>query len=549
MLELLLALTLTVDGEAAASLTDYQLAQLQRADVSDGRTKISVETNAPTPPSGTWPLRVFVDNSGGPAGPLTISFRANAQGFHTVTRTVEVRAGERRVVSIPVASEMRYGTVSASGLGVKSTDASVYFQGTYSPNKVVMALGKPEDFERFIGRPPNYSGGTVQVFSLAPNEAPSELAAYAGYDAVVVPEAGLLDGLDEGQLRGLEAYAATGGALIIQAPLRSTKSFPLLTNTTPGEHRYAFGTVYLRDLTPLPANVMRTELAVNPHGPTPEYERRYNGNHFDALLPQATAPLGRFLLIIGLFTLLIGPGSVLVARKRGPAALLVTIPLTAFVTCASIIGYSLIADGFTVHSAAYGLTWLDRHQHRAISLGVTAYYANLAPPGATYGLMTAVVPPHEDRREHFMADMAWRDGLTMGSDFIPSRIYREWGFLSVEPTRARLVVHQKGEAWVVQNALGYDLTTVSVNLDGVHYSAAAMKDGEERPLTKTTSAESAFISFSKADRFASAAVPAEALPPLGQFVARLERGGFVPTGGLKTTVHDGEQLVLGEFEP
>ena len=79
-------------------------------------------------------------------------------------------------------------------------------------------------------------------------------------------------------------------------------------------------------------------------------ERRYGGGDAksELLLPQATAPLGRFLFIITLFTLAIGPGSVWVARRRGPAALLVTIPGTALVTCVLIIGYSLIADGFRV---------------------------------------------------------------------------------------------------------------------------------------------------------------------------------------------------------
>ena len=37
-----------------------------------------------------------------------------------------------------------------------------------------------------------------------------------------------------------------------------------------------------------------------------------------ALLAQAAPPVGRFLVIMILFTLLVGPGSLYVARKRGP---------------------------------------------------------------------------------------------------------------------------------------------------------------------------------------------------------------------------------------
>ena len=531
---------------STVALDDYQFAQVQRVDVSDGRTKVSVENNAPSPLAGTFPVRVFIDNSLGPAGPVELSFRANAQGFHLVRRTVELRAGERRVVDLPAFAEMRYGTVSASGAGTRPGAGSVYFQSVTSPNKVVLTLSRPETFEHFIGKAPNYAGGSVQVLAIPVDEAPAELASYAGYDAVILPEAGTLEALDEGPLRALEAYAATGGALIIEGPLRSNKTLPLLARTNAGWHPYAFGQVTIHEGQGLDPASLRQEFPVNPHGPVPEYERRYGTARLDALLPQATAPLGRFLLIILVFTVLIGPGSLLVARRRGAAALLVTIPLTAFLTCAAIIGYSLAADGFTVHASSYGLTWLDAKAHRAINLGVTGYYANLSPPNAVFPAMTVVVPAHEERREHFSADLSWSEGLTLGSDFIPSRVYREWGLLSVEPTRARLVVKQQAGAWVVQNALGHELRSLLVNVDGKQLRTGALRDGGEAVLELAAAGASLNV---KLDRFSSQAVPKVGTLPPGQFLAELTGTGFLPTGGVVTQLHDGQHWVRGTFEP
>ncbi len=562
MLELVLLAGLLGQSEAkdegATTLTSYQLVPVQRADVTDGQTKVSVEVNSPTPQAGSWPMRIFIDNTQGPAGTVLLSFRGNAGGFHTVTRTVPVVAGERRQVNLPLHPDMRGGTLSASGAGTKGGEASVYFASTYGANRLVLSLGKPEAFEKFVGKPPEYSSsGTtaqVQVLSVPPAEAPTELASYAGYDAVVLPEATTLDSLDEAQRRALEAYAATGGSLVLQGPVRAVKALPMLDLAAlegVGHVPYGFGQVTVRVEGELRTPVVRSVIDVNPHGPVPEYERRYNGGRFEALLPQATAPLGRFLFIIGLFTLAIGPGSLFVARRRGPALLLLTIPLTAAVTCAAIIGYSLIADGFTVHSAVLSLTRLDSQSRRAVTLGVSGFYANLAPSSASYSAMTALVPSHEPNREHASSDMSWRDGLTMGSDFIPSRVYREWGALSVEPTRARLVL-KRGASPLVQNALGHPIVSLTVNLDGVLWRTLAVGDGGEAPLTRvaTVGEPLAVMTPALLDRFSTEALRAFTAPlGEGEFLASIGGQGFLPTGGLKTELHEGQNLVRGTIEP
>lgn len=534
------------------SLLDYQIAQVNRIDVASGRTRVAVESNAPSPRSGSFPVRFFIDNTTGPRQVINLSIRSTVSGgMHSVVRSVEVNAGERRTVNVPVPSEMRYGSVRAEGPGIsEDANASMYFQATYDPQRVVLSISRPEQFEKYVGKSPRYSGANVQVHAIPPAEAPGELASYLGYDAIVVPDGSTLDTLDEVQRRALEAYVATGGHLVVGGGVRSPAIFPLLKAIRPGTTSYGFGKLLVTTGAPSGSlDVFRDTIPVSPHGSLPEYERRYNNEaKKDLLLPQATAPLGRFLLIITLFTLAIGPGSVWVARRRGPAALLVTIPGTALLTCAMIITYSVIADGFTVHTSSYGYTLLDSQQHRFITQGVTAYYANLAPSKATFGPSTMLVAPSEDRREKYVADLAWKDGLTLGGDFVPSRTYREWGFVSVEPTRARVVVKKKGDAWVVQNALGVRVEKVLVNVDGRFFTGGPIRDGGEETLLAGNTLT--YTGNLAANRFSSDVAQAVAHRTLlhHEFLARIVDETLVPTGGVSTKLNDAEHWVRGEFE-
>lgn len=539
------------ENTGRVSLFEYQVAQVSRADVANGPTVVAVENNAPAPRTASFPVRVFIDNTRGPTQALSLSIQGMvAGGTHVVRREVEVKAGERRTVNIPVPSELRYGSVKASGPGIReNVGGSMYFQSTYEPQKVVLSLSQPEQFERFVGKPPRYSGANVLVHPIPPSEAPTELASYLGYDLVVVPTSGLLEGLDEAQRSALEAYAASGGHLLVGGPLRSGAMFPLAT-LREGDNAYGFGSVMVagaRSLEDLA--LFRPSFPVSPHGPLPEYERRYNrDSQQDVLLAQATAPLGRFLLIIGLFTLAIGPGSVWVARRRGPAALLVTIPGTALVTCVLIIGYSLIADGFTVHTASYGFSLLDSRGHRLVTHGVTAYYANLAPSRARLDPSTMVIAPWADGREKYIADLTWKNGLTLGGDFVPSRTYREWGFTSIEPTRARIVVKRKGDGWVAQNALGVKVERLMVNVDGRHFTGGAVRDGGEVEL-----AAGNLMNHADApafNRFAPGVLDVVAKRPLvhHEFLARIEGESLVPTGGINASLNAAQHWVRGEFE-
>jgi hypothetical protein len=360
--------------------------------------------------------------------------------------------------------------------------------------------------------------------------------------------------LTEAQRGALEAYAAVGGNLVLMQGARGLgSSFPLLAQDTPG---YGLGQVVFCDKCGYP-RVLDLETtvpmrAIEPKGRRSRYVYYDDDGTPELSLPVAETPIGRFLIIIGMFTLAIGPGSVWVARRKGPSALLVTIPGTAAVTCALIVGYSILRDGFTVHATLQGFTMLDSKNHRAVTASVGAFYANLAPGGARFEPGTAIIAPTSSREYQSIdqaASMTFDDGVKVGADFIPSRSYLEWSFLSVQPTRARLVVKKQGDGVRVQNALGGELEWADVVVGERVFHVGPLKDGEEAIAQaiepKRPSIEGALP---------QARVSGRALELLqgpihdGDFSAVMKGSGFTPLGGLKLALADSHHFVRGSFE-
>lgn len=543
--------------DAEAKGFTYDFAQPQRIEVGGtGPTRVSALHQVPMPVWGYGILQVSIDNSSGPSQTVRLRYvSSGSAGTRSVERAVEVRSGERTQVALPVPFSMRYGKLSVRAPGVvNGVEPGIYFTYAYRPQRVLLSIGTAEDFERFAGQRPVNTEPAALVTPIAPQDAPTELAAYVGYDVVAVA-AGALESLPPGVQRALEAYAASGGSLLLGEVGRGTlEALPLLPpSSEPGTRaEYGFGLVSLAEApAQREALYFEAEPVVKPQGVRPSYARRGFGAGAgvdDVLLPQALAPLGRFMIIIVLFSLAIGPGSWWVAKKRGPGALLVTIPGTAFVTCALIIGYSLIRDGFTVHASSHGLSLLDAPRNRVITASVSAFYANLAPSKAVFPASTAVVSPWENNVEQHSASVTWGEGARFGADFLPSRSYREWSMLSVEPTRARVVVKEDGEGFKLQNALGARAEVVVVRLGGQDYEARMVREGGEARLVPAT-AEAPDLPSRAQDRF-TPQPHARMSAPLheGEFLARLEGPAFAPLGGLTLSHHDSRHLVRGAVQ-
>jgi hypothetical protein len=537
--------TFSEESSKLTTLFDYQIGSTQRTQIGTGRTTVSIDVGGPAPTTGYYPARFFIDNSKGPTQSIRLSAANNIGSENTSAKTtVEIRAGERRVVTLPVSTDLRYGIATASGVGItEGGSAPIHSAQVYGDKRAVISLSSAEAFQQFVGKEPNYSDGQIQVLLIPPDEAPADMTAYVGWAAVVIPKEGTFESLNEAQRQALENYAAVGGTLILPNKLRIPLPLP---------HRdsvYGFGHVF--ETNDIGSIFLSDENTVKPVGALPEWKQKQNPELLP-LLPQATAPLGKFFLIIFFFTLLIGPGSYFVAQARGQAALLVTIPLTAFVTCAAILGYSSFADGFTVHSAHYGFTQLTREgtgsnvQRRALSLSLSAWYANLAPGPITLPQHTVPIQPEDVSGTNMSVGLEFTDGLKMTS-FLNSRTYREWGFSSVESTRARVSVANQNNEFVLSNALGFDIKDIAVNIDGVTYMATRIKDGQTGILKRGAQPRFVMPADTRfADHIRNSMLSELTL---GEFLARLDDRGFLASADIRATNQESINIVRGMVEP
>lgn len=551
---LALAATLPALADEAGESTAYSLLSGNVSPIIDSAVRVSVRNGAVSPNYGYVPIRVSLENDTRERQTVELRFVPN-ESNRPVTRTVELAPGERREAILPAVAPERAGLFRAqvSPLG-ESGGQRIYFEST---NRVLLFAGTPQQLEEAVGVRASTSPASIGVSTWEPENLPDELGALLGFDAVAVSPS--LAELREGHRRALEAYAATGGTLILLDPRGlSPEHLPLLdaSSARGGERAYGFGTVWLcrqsggcRDSLLVSALTRKPRLTPV----TIENVRRRAGSVYGEapsgrfLLPQAMAPVGRFLWIIAAFTLAVGPGSVYLARRRGPTSLLVTIPGTALVTCLLIAGSSILFDGFTTHARSLSMTLLDGRQHRAVTLGVVAFYANLSPGSARFDRTAAVqmpagaTPPSID----------WTQGTTFASDLVPSRTYREWAVSAIEPTRARLSVKKLPGGIRVQNALGERIAAARLTVGGKAWRISNVADGAEASATPDDAGNSLLVSElnDPLSRFAAEAQELlQRTPGEGRFVAHLDGPGPMPLGGITATHHGSAAFVVGEVE-
>lgn len=528
---------------------------------SAGDLRVTTRTGVLKAPRAYTPLGVVLQNSGPVPLPVHLSFEGiYGATYRTIERTVEVGPRQRLVTWLHVPAAMQAGNLAVESPGLERLVQPVYMDNDRR-HGALLVLGTVKDFEAATGLPktgenesPLFSARFLDVA-----EAPRELSAYVGYPVVAVTEEATAIPADVWAV--LEAYAATGGSLVLTRPPRDLRAhLPLWpASGMPVEALYAFGEVHLCDT---PA-VCRTALdalltedsegPVKPIGPPPRWERgnALNGGH-QPLLSSARAPVGRFLLLIFAFALAVGPGALVLSRRKGPVAVLVAVPLVSLVTCLALVSWSVLVDGFAVHAARYSLTWLDAERSRAMTLGVAAWYANLSPDVVKLPVTSTLLVP--DDVDEVLADLDWTSGLTVDGGFLPPRTYREWGEVAVLPSRARLVLRRELDGFRVQNALGARLEEGYVKLGAAHYRLPALEHGAEGTLGAPASVdpEGLKLEQSPIDRGGG-----RLLPRAVHFSAPLEEGGFLvrmggvgpaPTSVVPVELEEGLHLMRGRVE-
>jgi len=540
---------------AADTAFTYQTITGTLASDKAGRVLVNALQNQHAPRSGFIPMRVSLTNGMRPQK-VTLRFTPMGSG-RQVTQTVELGPDERRNLLFPVPT-CAWGTLDVRAPDGDMPTMRMYF--TRDDRFSLLWVGTDAQLGAAVGPPTTTQIPKVSVTTLPARELSGELSAYVGFDAVVLADTRLED-LPQAQARALEAYAATGGLLsVLRTGPGTMARLPLLQASSEVLQSYGFGDVHLCSgfKTPCAREALRDTLrhvpAVRPaEGPdarsSTRYDARYGPSHaVNFLLSQAYPPVGRFMIFIVLFTLVIGPGSLLIARRRGPAMLLFTIPATSLVSCALILGFSVMVDGFATHARTLGVSMLDRKQARTITVGVGGFYANLSPRSLRFGALSSVLLPFGE--DKVSASVDWTEGATYGSDLIPSRSYRELGFLSVDPSRARLVF-QPG-AKKVQNGLGARIRRAMVRTGGRWAEVRDVPDGGEA-VAEVLSNEWKWKDGEDGEleepmrRLALGDVLVRE-PKEGAFIAVLDGPGPLPLGGMTPRHQASAHIILGEVE-
>jgi hypothetical protein len=524
--------------------------------------RVSVRSGTLRAKRGYTPLEVTLYNGDPVPRTLRLAFQGYSPGSPETERVLELAPRQRITTHLLIPAPVQSGLFSVTGPNLRPRQQGIYTDDASFLS--VLVLGTSKVFEASIGLPRAEDSKPPELNArfLSVQDAPRELAAYVGYPVVMVTED--LASVPADVWAALENYAAAGGSLMVTRPSRDVRQRLPMLSGEPARgtwNAYGFGDVYLCQSGPQDcARAMKLvdpggKPPLDPVGPPPRWENRsftlLGGEQ--PLLPNALVPVGRFLVLIFLFALVVGPGGLILARRKGPVALLIGVPAVAMLTCTIIVGDSVLVDGFVTHSSRYSYTWLDRPRDRAVTSVVAGYYANLAASEVEFPANSVLLAPEE--LDDWLLDVNWNGGGMVADGFLPARTYLEWGELAVVPTRARLVVRQEGKEVKVQNALGAPIQEGYLRLGKKHYSLRELPDGaeglatelvdvpEEKHLTELTSLPSGLSRRAKGTGL-------EFLRPLEErgFLVRTGGRGFGPLAGMDVELHEGVHFVRGQVD-
>lgn len=559
-----------VDEEPVRSGYAETTGNLENLEDMDG-LRVSVRTGALRAKRGYTPLEVTLHNTENVPRPVRLSFQGYSSGSSTTERVVELAARQRLTTHLLVPAPVQSGLFSVTGPNLRPRNTGVYLDEGSALAALVLGPSKAFEAGTGISRSEDSKAPELNVRFVPVQDAPRELAAYVGFPVVLVTEE--VASVPSDVWAALENYAAAGGSLLVARPPRDVLQRLPLLNPKPERdawNPYGFGHVYMcqsgvQDCGKAVLSVDQdSKPPLDPIGPPPRWENnRYALTGGETpLLPNALVPLGRFLVLIFVFSLLVGPGGLMLARRKGPVALLIGVPAVALVTCLIIVANSILVDGFVTHASRYSYTWLDRPRDRAVTAVVAGYYANLAAGMVRLPSNSVLMAPAE--MDDWLVDVSWTGGGMEADGFLPARTYVEWGEVAVVPTRARLVVHREGSVVKVQNALGAPLQTGYLRFGKKGYRLPELADGAEAVATEEGS-ESGTPEERKAlqekiiEEIVRAPIQVKRRvsdigagfqQPLeeGGFVAELGGRGFGPLAGMKVELHEGIHYVRGQVD-
>jgi hypothetical protein len=304
----------------------------------------------------------------------------------------------------------------------------------------------------------------------------SHWLAYTRYDGIFVTREDLEE-LERGTadtkaiLQALWQYVETGGSLIVLGP--GQVSLPATWNRQASGanglklSRVGFGIcIVAPDRKSDKWPVERWETIQNAVNGTSMPWRSSRGlvelNQAFAVVDDLAIPVRGLFAILLLFGIAIGPVNLVVlSRMNRRIWLLWTVPVLSAFFCLLVLGYMIVAEGWTGHARVSGFTLLDENERRATTIGKTAFYSPMTPAdGLRFSQETEVqLQGGEHPALTNYCSIDWTDDQHLSRGWVTARVPAHFTLRKSESRRERLTIRKESDgSMVVINALGADMS-------------------------------------------------------------------------------------------
>lgn len=202
----------------------------------------------------------------------------------------------------------------------------------------------------------------------------------------------------------------------------------------------------------------------------------------------AGVPIAAFLILITLFSIVIGPVNFVYLKRRGQLYLLVvTVPVIALVTSVSMIGYATVSHGLGIKSHTRSITFLDQGQETAVTIARVAMFAGMAPSSLEFSRESAVYPVYPRRSEFAGASVDWTDRQVFSNSWIKTRTPAQFQVVRRFPLRGRISIGSPDDQGQlpVDNGLEWNLRCLFVHdASGDRYLAQDVMAGRAVTIKK-----------------------------------------------------------------
>jgi hypothetical protein len=426
-----------------------------------------------------------------------------------------------------------------------------------------MAVAAGSSFTTYIPSAPVTGAGAPPLdFVLAPGRLPANWLGYTSLRAVLIGPREW-EQLNAAQKNALLTWTACGGDLFfVDGDWRTL--FPAAQPAAGADDRapraYFFGRIHRPTAASVAGDGLQQVLTAAQKLQDGNWSLPANGasdwgavgaRGFRLPIPGIEGvPVRVYLVILGLFSLVIGPANFWFLRRvRQPVLLVLTAPLISAIFVVLLAGYVVMGEGFAVRGRAVTVTMLDQVRNQASTRGSASLYAaGMAPSGGLRFPRHAAVfplgPEGTGSRERHFLDLT--DAQHFSSGVIAARSPTNIEQITFRTARERLsFTREAGGGMTVVNGLGATVTALFYREGDTVYGLGGPLSAGGKATLKTAAPRTVVPGVPNAGPLKARIERLFEQQPAGSYLAVLERSPFWEPGVADVVEQDSFHLVIG----